>query len=173
MGWTTTYKPAGTSVDSFFDKEFAGSSIEFVGKGCLKNLSEYYRACYNKKTNTYFALVCRIHFERDSYYNFSYKDMDESENPYFYNCPKRIMDIIERSQPINEYAKKWRAKVHKVLDTKLSTGNVICFKNDICFGSWHDTTFKYLGTNKFLSTKYHVVVSIPKWKEYDFKEIVS
>lgn len=77
-------------------------------------------SCYNKKTNTYFALVCRIHFERDSYYNFSYNDMDESENPYFYNCPKRIMDIIERSKPVNDMSKEWRMKVHKVLDTKLT-----------------------------------------------------
>ena len=39
MGWTTVHKTVGTSVDSFFDKEFADSNIEFVGKGCLKNLS--------------------------------------------------------------------------------------------------------------------------------------
>lgn len=97
--------------------------------------------------------------------------MDESEDPYFYNCPKRIMDIIERSKPVNDMSKEWRMKVHKVLGTKLTKGKVICFKNDICFGSWHDTTFKYLGTNKFLSTKYHVVVSIPKWKKYDFNVI--
>lgn len=172
MGWTATYKPVGMSLDEFFDKEFKCDTLKLIGKGYTKNLSEYYRACYNVEKGVYFALVCKIHFGK-GYYNFSYKDMDESENPYLYNCPKRIMDIIERSQPINEYAKKWRVKVHKVLDTKLSTGNVICFKNDICFGSWHDNTFKYLGTNKFLSTKYHVVVSIPKWKEYDFKEIVS
>lgn len=171
MGWTTTYKPIGMSLDEFFDKEFKCDTLKLVGKGCFKNFSEYYRACYNVKKGMYFALVCRVHFEKDEYYNFSYKDMDESEDPYYYNCPRRIMDIIERSQPINEYAKKWRAKVHKVLDTKLSTGNVICFNNDICFGSWHDTAFKYLGKNKFLSTKYHVVVSIPKWKEYDFNVI--
>ena len=163
MGWTTVHKTVGTSVDSFFDKEFAGSNIEFVGKGCLKNLSEYYRACYNKKTNTYFALVCRIHFERDSYYNFSYKDMDESENPYFYNCPKRIMDIIERSQPINEYAKKWRAKVHKVLDTKLTKGKVITFKKPISFGKFSENTFRYLGNNKFRSMNHGGVYTIPKW----------
>ena len=170
MGWTSVNKPKGMSLDEFFDKEFKCDSLKFIGKGYTKNLSEYYRACYNVEKGVYFALVCKIHFGK-GYYNFSYKDMDESENPYLYNCPKRIMDIIERSKPINEYAKKWRAKVHKVLDTKLSTGNVICFKNDICFGSWHDTAFKYLGTNKFLSTKYHVVVSIPKWKEYDFNVI--
>ena len=163
MGWTTTYKPVGTSVDSFFDKEFAGSSIEFVGKGCLKNFSEYYRACYNKKTNTYFALVCRIHFERDSYYNFSYKDMDESENPYFYNCPKRIMDIIERSKPVNDMSKEWRMKVHKVLDTKLDKGKVITFKKPIDFGEFSENTFRYLGNNKFRSMNHGGVYTIPKW----------
>ena len=170
MGWTSVNKPKGMSLDEFFDKEFKCDSLKLIGKGHTKNLSEYYRACYDVEKGVYFALVCRIHFGK-GYYNFSYKDMDESEDPYYYNCPRRIMDIIERSQPINEYAKKWRAKVHKVLDTKLGTGNVICFKNDICFGSWHDTAFKYLGKNKFLSTKYHVVVSIPKWKEYDFNVI--
>lgn len=163
MGWTTTYKPVGTSVDSFFDKEFAGSSIEFVGKGCLKNLSEYYRACYNKKTNTYFALVCKIHFERDSYYNFSYKDMDESENPYLYNCPKRIMDIIERSKPVNDMSKEWRMKVHKVLDTKLTKGKAITFKKPIDFGEFSENTFRYLGNNKFRSMNHGGVYTIPKW----------
>ena len=163
MGWTTVHKPVGTSVDSFFDKEFAGSNIEFVGKGCLKNFSEYYRACYNKKTNTYFALVCRIHFERDSYYNFSYKDMDESENPYFYNCPKRIMDIIERSKPVNDMSKEWRMKVHKVLDTKLDKGKVITFKKPIDFGEFSENTFRYLGNNKFRSMNHGGVYTIPKW----------
>lgn len=163
MGWTTVHKTVGTSVDSFFDKEFAGSNIEFVGKGCLKNFSEYYRACYNKKTNTYFALVCSIHFERDSYYNFSYKDMDESENPYFYNCPKRIMDIIERSKPVNDMSKEWRMKVHKVLDTKLTKGKVITFKKPIDFGEFSENTFRYLGNNKFRSMNHVGVYTIPKW----------
>ena len=163
MGWTTVHKTVGTSIDSFFDKEFADSSIEFVGKGCLKNFSEYYRACCNKKTNTYFALVCRIHFERDSYYNFSYKDMDESENPYFYNCPKRIMDIIERSKPVNDMSKEWRMKVHKVLDTKLDKGKVITFKKPIDFGEFSENTFRYLGNNKFRSMNHGGVYTIPKW----------
>lgn len=163
MGWTTVHKTVGTSVDSFFDKEFAGSSIEFVGKGCLKNFSEYYRACYNKKTNTYFALVCRIRFERDSYYNFSYKDMDESENPYFYNCPKHIMDIIERSKPVNDMSKEWRMKVHKVLDTKLIKGKVITFEKPIDFGEFSENTFRYLGNNKFRSMNHGGVYTIPKW----------
>ena len=172
MGWTSVNKPKGMSLDEFFDKEFKCDSLKFIGKGYTKNLSEYYRACYNVEKGVYFALVCKIHFGK-GYYNFSYKDMDESENPYLYNCPRRIMGIIDRSQPINEYAKKWREQVHKILDIKLKTGTIVQFPDGIIFGGRADDTFKYLGAKKFLSMKYGIVVHITRWKTYTFKEIVS
>ena len=162
MGWTSVNKPKGMSLDEFFDKEFKCDSLKLIGKGYTKNLSEYYRACYNVEKGVYFALVCKIHFGK-GYYNFSYKDMDESENPYFYNCPKRIMDIIERSEPVNDMSKEWRMKVHKVLDTKLTKGKVITFKKPIDFGEFSENTFRYLGNNKFRSMNYGGVYTIPKW----------
>ena len=162
MGWTSVNKPKGMSLDEFFDKEFKCDSLKFIGKGYTKNLSEYYRACYNVEKGVYFALVCKIHFGK-GYYNFSYKDMDESEDPYFYNCPKRIMDIIERSQPVNDMSKEWRMKVHKVLDTKLTKGKVITFKKPIDFGEFSENTFRYLGNNKFRSMSHGGVYTIPKW----------
>ena len=162
MGWTSVNKPKGMSLDEFFDKEFKCDTLKLIGKGYTKNLSEYYRACYNVEKGVYFALVCKIHFGK-GYYNFSYKDMDESENPYFYNCPKRIMDIIERSQPVNDMSKEWRMKVHKVLDTKLTKGKVITFKKPIDFGEFSENTFRYLGNNKFRSMNHGGVYTIPKW----------
>ena len=162
MGWTSVNKPKGMSLDEFFDKEFKCDSLKFIGKGYTKNLSEYYRACYNVEKGVYFALVCKIHFGK-GYYNFSYKDMDESEDPYFYNCPKRIMDIIERSKPVNDISKRWRMKVHKVLDTKLTKGKVITFKKPIDFGEFSENTFRYLGNNKFRSMNHGGVYTIPKW----------
>ena len=162
MGWTSVNKPKGMSLDEFFDKEFKCDSLKLIGKGYTKNLSEYYRACYNVEKGVYFALVCKIHFGK-GYYNFSYKDMDESENPYFYNCPKRIMDIIERSKPVNDMSKEWRMKVHKVLDTKLTKGKVITFKKPIDFGEFSENTFRYLGNNKFRSMNHGGVYTIPKW----------
>ena len=162
MGWTSVNKPKGMSLDEFFDKEFKCDSLKLIGKGYTKNLSEYYRACYNVEKGVYFALVCKIHFGK-GYYNFSYKNMDESENPYFYNCPKRIMDIIERSQPVNDMSKEWRMKVHKVLDTKLTKGKVITFKKPLDFGEFSENTFRYLGNNKFRSMNHGGVYTIPKW----------
>ena len=161
MGWTSVNKPKGMSLDEFFDKEFKCDSLKLIGKGYTKNLSEYYRACYNVEKGVYFALVCKIHFGK-GYYNLSYKDMDESENPYFYNCPKRIMDIIERSKPVNDMSKEWRMKVHKVLDTKLTKGKVITFKKPIDFGEFSENTFRYLGNNKFRSMNHGGVYTIPK-----------
>ena len=162
MGWTSVNKPKGMSLDEFFDKEFKCDSLKLIGKGYTKNLSEYYRACYNVEKGVYFALVCKIHFGK-GYYNFSYKDMDESEDPYLYNCPKRIMDIIERSKPVNDMSKEWRMKVHKVLDTKLTKGKVITFKKPIDFGEFSENTFRYLGNNKFRSMNHGGVYTIPKW----------
>ena len=162
MGWTSVNKPKGMSLDEFFDKEFKCDSLKLIGTGYTKNLSEYYRACYNVEKGVYFALVCKIHFGK-GYYNFSYKDMDESEGPYLYNCPKRIMDIIERSQPVNDMSKEWRMKVHKVLDTKLTKGKVITFKKPIDFGEFSENTFRYLGNNKFCSMSHGGVYTIPKW----------
>ena len=162
MGWTSVNKPKGMSLDEFFDKEFKCDSLKLIGKGYTKNLSEYYRACYNVEKGVYFALVCKIHFGK-GYYNFSYKDMDESENPYLYNCPKRITDIIERSQPVNDMSKEWRMKVHKVLDTKLTKGKVITFEKPIDFGEFSENTFRYLGNNKFRSMNHGGVYTIPKW----------
>ena len=162
MGWTSVNKPKGMSLDEFFNKEFKCDTLKLIGKGYTKNLSEYYRACYNVEKGVYFALVCKIHFGK-GYYNFSYKDMDESEGPYLYNCPKRIMDIIERSQPVNDMSKEWRMKVHKVLDTKLTKGKVITFKKPIDFGEFSENTFRYLGNNKFRSMSHGGVYTIPKW----------
>ena len=162
MGWTSVNKPKGMSLDEFFNKEFKCDTLKLIGKGYTKNLSEYYRACYNVEKGVYFALVCKIHFGK-GYYNFSYKDMDESEGPYLYNCPKRIMDIIERSQPVNDMSKEWRMKVHKVLDTKLTKGKVITFKKPIDFGEFSENTFRYLGNNKFRSMSRGGVYTIPKW----------
>lgn len=40
------------------------------------------------------------------YFNFSYKDMDETCGPYYYDCPKGILDLLTETE--NECALKWR-----------------------------------------------------------------
>lgn len=46
------------------------------------------------------------------YVDFYYKDMDESMHPYYYDCPTRLLDLLDQLAPATEPASgayKWRA----------------------------------------------------------------
>lgn len=42
------------------------------------------------------------------YYNFGYKDMDETMHPYYYDCPNSILELLTETD--NENARTWREK---------------------------------------------------------------
>lgn len=51
-------------------------------------------------------------YPRSQYVDFYYKDMDESMQPYSYDCPVRMLDLLDRLAPATEPASgayKWRA----------------------------------------------------------------
>ena len=45
------------------------------------------------------------------YMNFGYKDMDETCEPYYYDCPESILALLSPTD--NENALKWRAACHE------------------------------------------------------------
>ena len=45
------------------------------------------------------------------YYNFGYKDMDESCGPCYYDCPKSILNLLSPTD--NKYALEWRRKCYE------------------------------------------------------------
>lgn len=59
-----------------------------------------------KEEQRVFAVVFLTSTNMKDYFNFSYKDMDESVGPYECDCPKSILDLL--SQTDNEYANEWR-----------------------------------------------------------------
>lgn len=50
------------------------------------------------------------------YYNFSYKNLDESCGPYKYDCPKGILDLLTPTE--SEYANEWRKKCYEQIAKK-------------------------------------------------------
>lgn len=91
MGWTSFHKPYGLSIDEIFEREFKG--LQFVGKGALVNLSEYYRAVYipahkdANGNNVEGFYICFVALVRMGKGEFAYKDMTEDMLPYYFNCP--------------------------------------------------------------------------------------
>lgn len=77
--------------------------VKYIGKdesgeGIYEPLPE------NERTT--FGVVFLTSTDARDYYNFSYKDLDESYGPYSHDCPKGILDLLSPTD--NEYANEWR-----------------------------------------------------------------
>ena len=63
-----------------------------------------------------FAVVFLTSVDNKSYYNFAYKDMDESCGPCQCDCPKGILDLLSPTE--SEYALQWRKQCYENLTQK-------------------------------------------------------
>jgi hypothetical protein len=73
-----------------------------------------------RERSTYFGIVCLTErkntFPQSQYVDFYYKDMDESMQPFYFDCPARILDKLDKLAPATEPASgayKWRAACRK------------------------------------------------------------
>ena len=139
MGWTSyhvepTYNPKTKTYtvnrkaecDKMFNCDMTTwDDHKVIGKfEVLKSYvvgSTYYAAIKRTKfateteieTSEVFAVIVLTSVNNKDYYNFAYKDMDETMGPYQYNCPKSILDLLPPTD--NEYAIAWRNKCYEVL----------------------------------------------------------
>lgn len=142
MGWTSyRVEPTYNSkinkytvnrkeeCDKIFNQDMVTyGNNEVIGKfEVLKSYmvgSTYYAAIKRTKFATeteaenvcIFAVIVLTSVDNKEWFNFSYKDMDETMGPYQYNCPKSILDLLSPTD--NEYAIEWRKRCHEVLEEK-------------------------------------------------------
>jgi len=181
MGWTGTVNPYKT-VDEFFDNEFKGGKCQFVGKGAVVNLSEYYRCMEDTETGERFVLVCKLSLKPQDGCNIFYKDMTENMYPYYFNCPAKILAEAEKTPARTEDGRRWREKVHEVLSLKarakqVKFGSKIKFKEPLAFGNgYKEDTFLVKRYGKrgfmFVSMNYGFYARISNWRTREF-EFVS
>ena len=111
MGWTEYnahyYKNGKVDVKKEVEEKIINGVDYEVVKSTLKG-AIWYGAVRNKKTQEVFGVVVKTSVKNNSYYNFAYKLMDETEGPCYYDCPKKIIDLLS---PIDsEWANEWRKK---------------------------------------------------------------
>ena len=81
-----------------------------------------------------FAAVVLTNVNNNDYFNFAYKDMDETYGPCEDNCPKGILDLLTPTD--SEYANDWRKRCYENLKKKrdpnalgnLPIGSIIKYK---------------------------------------------
>lgn len=122
MGWITYHREPGQTDKEHFQKEF-GEELEILDCTTIKNV--FYAATKYKKNGDVFGMVCLIQRTR-GYYNFGYKDMEESMGPCAYDCPDRILDLLTPTQ--SKYANEWRETCRKTnaakAEARAKTGTV-------------------------------------------------
>lgn len=140
MGWTsycaqTKYKNGKIIIDrkeecdNIFNQDMVTyDSDKVIGKyEVLKSAmvgSTYYAAVKRtkfatdteKENSIVFAAICLTSTNLKDYYNFSYKDMDETCGPYQCDCPKGILDLLTPTD--HEYANEWRQACYENLKKK-------------------------------------------------------
>ena len=117
MGWTSYhasfYKNGKidrkAECDSIMNCDMVGNKGRYeVLKSAMVG-STYYAAVKKTifKTGTkpekesVFGVVMLTSVNNKDYFNFSYKDMDESAGPGYYDCPKGILDLDRKSTRLN------------------------------------------------------------------------
>ena len=155
MGWTSqhaTYYRNGiidrkAEMDNYFKEENSAN-----GKYHYKTLksamvgSTYYAAIEKINNETkereVFALICLTSVNMSDYFNFSYKDMDETMGPNERKCPIGILNLLTPTD--YQWANKWREDCRKYhtqrneltkLDTHGKKGGKIGFTPKYDLGS--------------------------------------
>jgi len=152
MGWTHTNRPSYQTPTEFIKEHFSWENDTHTIKVIETSvkLTEAYAAVERIEKATgkreVWALVLLLHHMPKSYYNFGYKDMDETMLPYSFNCPAKILDLLTPTE--NEYALKWRAKCREQLSKKVSmpAGTIVKFDDEL--DDWGNTFVKVKHTRK-------------------------
>ena len=87
--------------------------------------SVYYAACKrtDKDGNSYvFGAVCLTHVNSKDYFNFLYKDMDESCGPCESKCPVSILNLLSPTD--HEWALAWRERCRENAQNKNDLGKL-------------------------------------------------
>lgn len=129
MGWTSyhakEYKRNGKidickELDEHYWQYGDENRYNVLKSSMVGNI--YYAAVRNNETKEVFAAIFKTGVQMNDYYNFSYKDMDETVVPCYYDCPKGILDILTPTD--NENANYWRGACHKHRENKNLLGRL-------------------------------------------------
>lgn len=150
MGWTSYhakyYKNGSVDrkreCDSLFGEAYSVLRSTMYGSvyyAAVQKIKKYVGTDENNKpmyelipqgSRQVFAAITLTSVQNKKYFNFSYKDMDETTGPFYYDCPESILKMLSPTD--NERAMEWRKKCKEVAAHKktlftLPVGAVIEF----------------------------------------------
>lgn len=141
MGWTSYHAfPYKGKINRKYECDKLWTQTEHDGYPELKVLkstmkgSTYYAAVQNVTKGITFGVVVLTNVNSKDYYNFSYKEMDETCGPGQSECPDSILKLLSPTD--SEWANAWRKRCEdynakrkaKLTPATLAIGTKIRFK---------------------------------------------
>jgi hypothetical protein len=116
-----------------------------------------------------FAVVFLTSTNMKDYFNFAYKDMDESCGPYQCDCPRSILDLLTPTE--NEYAKEWRKQCYENLKKRNNPNSLsrLPVGSKIKYTLPYDTTHRKAGTELILTKVQRAWSNRSYWTDYYYR----
>lgn len=179
MGWLYYHREPGETDRDHFAGKF-GEGYEILD--CATKRNVFYAALKTPedKVIAFVALIQRV---RGDYYNFGYKDMDESMGPSEAECPARILDLLTPVEDLDlgengtQWATEWRKRCRENADKqasrpKVRKGDTVKLASKFKFTNGvEDDTFTLVdGKRNRWTTSSGMLVRLPargRWPEYE------
>jgi len=133
MGWLMREKRIGETISlKNYVRSVCDPFMDVKGVSIVGSIA--YIAVSIPKTN---GIVCLVFMLRNTKTEIGYKDMDESMYPYYFDCPKKILDMLTPTECDN--SNKWRKECRRRIPInkayrKIGPGTVIDTVESISFG---------------------------------------
>ena len=151
------------------DENRGAEVLDIALRGCVVYAAVH---CWGPDEDYINAVIFLTRNDTKEYHNFGYKPMTENMNPYYYDCPLRILNLL--TPTTNPYALEWRKKCRekrKAINAieRLKPGTRIRCKGkvlELCTVPYHCRTRRY----------WFVVneeTNIPTWTFYRESNIID
>jgi hypothetical protein len=112
MGWSSMNRtqPVKEWFAADMSNDYTALEVKIVHR------TELY-AAIKRKDGSVFCLVALLRYSK-GWWNFSYKYMSEFDMPYYFKCPKSILDKL--TPTTDEYATQWREECRKYHQNKIT-----------------------------------------------------
>jgi hypothetical protein len=131
MGWSFSHyvnkqELVNEKVRQFKESE---SNHKYIDHALVGNHLWIAVSCERGGKPTNFIVLYLIKNDRKGYYNWGYKDIDESSHPFYYTCPLRLLDKTDALSPKDsEDSVEWRKRVREYHANKKSVLTIKSFE---------------------------------------------
>ena len=132
MGWTSfplPSKPDLPTLNAIVDKEFLGDGISIIDRSGWQSYNHHRYTLIqlpqqpgSDEHHPRLICVTLVEYRHGDLY---IKTMEETEGPFYYDCPQRLIKEAETTTPLNDRASAWRTKVTEKHQRDLAVSNLL------------------------------------------------